>query len=87
MSEYATPAIYHAPRFFLHRLDLIQQRFLDGIGISAITALLDYNLCPLSTGRDIAMLGLIHRTVLNIGPAHFEEHFKKEREGSEKMYI
>ena len=74
--EYATPAVYHAPVFFLQRLDLIQQRFLDSIGISAVAALLEHNLCPLSTRRAISMLGLIHRTVLGKGPKQFKRFFR-----------
>ena len=38
-------------------------------------ALLDYNLAPLNSRRDIAVLGLIHRTVLGLGPAHFKSWF------------
>ena len=35
----------------------------------------NFRLAPLSTRRDIAMLGLIHRTVLHRGPVHFKEFF------------
>eukprot|EP00930_Biecheleria_cincta_P051009 TRINITY_DN36168_c0_g1_i1.p1 TRINITY_DN36168_c0_g1~~TRINITY_DN36168_c0_g1_i1.p1 ORF type:complete len:194 (-),score=20.76 TRINITY_DN36168_c0_g1_i1:48-602(-) len=73
--EYATPAIFHAPPFFLRRLDNIQNRFLEALDILPAQALEQYNLCPLSA-RDIAMLGLIHRTVLGKGPQHFPRFFK-----------
>ena len=33
------------------------------------------NLAPLNCRRDIAVLGLIHRTVLGDGPEHFREWF------------
>ena len=55
----------------LQRLDRIQDRFLEELGLSAAEALLKHNLAPLSTRRDIAMLGLIHRTVLGCGPNTF----------------
>ena len=77
--EYRTPAIYHATRKFLCRLDAVQTRFLKDIGIDEVTALVEFNLAPLCTRRDIAMLGLIHRTALGKGPQHFQDHFKRER--------
>jgi hypothetical protein len=76
--EYRTPAIYHAKREALGRLDNVQSRFLREAGIDDITALMKFNLAPLATRRDIAMLGLIHRTVLRKGPHHFREHFQRE---------
>ena len=76
--EYATPAIYHAPQFFLQRLDCIQNRFLEFLEISPADALIEYNLGPLCVRRDISMLGLIHRTVLGKGPEHFRNYFKPE---------
>ena len=33
--EYATPALYHAPRFFLQRLDAVQTNFLNEIGLTS----------------------------------------------------
>ena len=54
----------------------MQHRFLRDAGIDDLTALMQFNLAPLATRRDIAMLGLIHRTVLNKGPPHFRERFK-----------
>jgi hypothetical protein len=76
--EYRTPAIYHAIRAVLCRLDHVQSIFLREVGINEQTALLKHNLAPLSTRRDIAMLGLIHRTVLKKGPLHFRDHFVRE---------
>ena len=73
--EYRTPSVYHAWRDVLGRLDNVQQRFLRDVGISDLAALMEFNLAPLSTRRDIAMLGLIHRTVLGKGPSHFRRHF------------
>jgi hypothetical protein len=76
--EYKTPSIYHARRVDLVRLDSVQQKFLRETGVDELTALRQFSLAPLSTRRDIAMLGMIHRTVLRKGPPHFREHFKPE---------
>jgi len=71
--EYRTPAIYHACDSVVSRIDWIQDRFLKDIGVSDEEALLYCSLAPLTTRRDIAMLGLIHRTVLGQGPPHFKQ--------------
>ena len=54
----------------------MQKKFLADAGIDERAALLDFNLAPLATRRDIAMLGVIHRSVLGLGPNHFAEFFK-----------
>jgi hypothetical protein len=74
--EYRTAAVYHARRDVLERLDRVQQRFLRDCGVDEETALFNFNLAPLAVRRDIAMLGLIHRTVLGGGSQDFKEHFK-----------
>lgn len=61
--EYRTAAIYHACDTVLAPLDAFQQKFLRELCISEEDALLHFNLQPLSSRRDIAMLGLIHRCV------------------------
>ena len=71
--EYRTPAVYHATKKVLNRLDAIQTRFLKDVGVDEITALSEFNLAPLAMRRDVAMLGLIHRTVLGKGPVQFKE--------------
>jgi len=73
--EYRTPAIYHAKRDILQKLDNVQRKFLKNIGVDEATALHVFNLAPLEVRRDIAMLGLIHRTVLRKGPSHFRKLF------------
>ena len=50
--------------------------FLRDIGIDEITALVTFHLAPLATRRDIAMLGLIHRTILGKGPSQFNAFFQ-----------
>ena len=74
--EYRTPAVYHATRDILDRLDRIQTKFLQDAGVNDVTALMEFNLAPLAASRDMAMLGLIHRTVLGEGSEHFREHFQ-----------
>ena len=46
------------------------------VGCTEREALLHWNLAPLETRRDIAMLGLVHRTVLGKGPSHFRSFFR-----------
>ena len=73
--EYRAPGIYNACDSTLQKLNAVQDHYLKEIGIDARTALFDYKLAPLPTRRDIAMLGLIHRTVLGKGPEHFATFF------------
>jgi hypothetical protein len=75
--EYRTPAIYHALRKELQKVDAIQDRFLRDAGVSTEEALMHFNLAPLSMRRDIAMLGMLHRAKLGIGPPQLREVFKK----------
>ena len=70
-----TPAIYHAPAFFLQSIDRIQETFLNELGVTAFEALSEYNLAHLSSRRDISMLGLIHRVVLGKAPSQFSKFF------------
>ena len=51
----------------------MQDRFLDALGISRETALIELKLAPLQAGRDIALLGLIHRVVLGLAPPQFSD--------------
>ena len=52
----------------LQKIDFIQEKFLSDIGLTEEEALLDYNCAPLSTRRDVAVLGLLHKC--NLGEAH-----------------
>ena len=79
--EYRTPAVYHATTTALRPLDRVLQRFLRQLGISDREALLEFSLAPLSVRRDVAMLGLIHRSVLKKGPLHFAKFFVLEKLG------
>ena len=79
--EYRTPAVYHATRAVLQRLDAVQNKFLKDIGVDEVTALAEFHLAPLNVRRDIAMLGLIHRTMLGKGPPQFADFFKRQDNG------
>ena len=82
--EYRTAAIYHACTSLLQIVDRVQERFLEEIGIDDVTAFCDFNLAPLALRRDIAMLGLVHRTVLCQGPSHFQQWFYVEHNGNRR---
>ena len=73
--EYRTVAIYHACSTHLENIDKLQHRFLRELGVTAETALLSFNLAPMSTRRDIAMLGMIHRAALGKGPCQLQQLF------------
>ena len=73
--EFSTPAVYHCTAGVLEELDRVQQRFLHAVGVSPEEALLRYNLAPLQTRRDIAMLGVLHRTTLGQGTPQFAAWF------------
>ena len=45
------------------------------MGLTQEDALLQHNLASLSTRRDVALLGVVHRTVLGLGPPHFRKWF------------
>ena len=66
--EYRTPDIYHAAPSTIQPLDFVLLRFLRQLSISPLDALLHFGLAPLQTRRNIAMLGVIHRTLLGEGP-------------------
>ena len=59
----------------LYPIDRILDRFLHQLNITSMDALLHFNLAPLRTRRCIAMLAVIHRAVLGLGPDHFRAFF------------
>ena len=73
--EYRTPAVYHACSTSLAVLDRVQAQLLRELGITAEEALLDFNLAPLETRRDMAMLGLIHKICLGQAPQPLAQFF------------
>ena len=76
--EYHTPAIYHACASALQSLDSVQDSVLAAVGMNELEALLVANLAPLNVRRDVALLGVIHRTVLGRGPLHFRQFIQRE---------
>ena len=83
--EYRTSAIYHATKDVLEPVDAVQKRFLKELGLTDVSALLEFNLAPLTTRRDIAMLGVIHRAVLKKGPQQFWTLFPTTGAGERKV--
>ena len=74
--EYRTPAVYHAASTILPGIDAVQRRFLRVCCLTEEDALMFFNLAPLETRRDMAMLVLIHRTVLGCDTRHFASIFR-----------
>eukprot|EP00969_Alexandrium_andersonii_P145047 6413038-Alexandrium_andersonii.AAC.1 len=74
--EFRTAAIAHAATLVLAPLDNLQRRFLRDISISEEDALLRFRLAPLAVRRDIALLGLVHRAALGIGPLPLQQIFR-----------
>ena len=73
--EYRTAAIYHACSTSLAALETVQTKLLQAAGVTEVEALINFHLAPLSARRDMALLGLIHRTVLGKGPSQFKKFF------------
>ena len=73
--EGKTPAINHAAQSALQRVDNIQEQFMRSAGLTDIEAICGFRLAPLCSRRDMALLGVIHRTVLGLGPEQFSEYF------------
>ena len=74
--EYRTPALYHVCSTDLVELDRVLSNLLRQVGIDDVEALFEFRLAPLTCRRDIAMLGIIHRTLSGEGPPVFREHFR-----------
>ena len=73
--EWCTPAIYHATKTELARIDVFQTRFLRFLNVSWQAAFLDFNVVPLALRRHIAMLGFIHKWVLRLVPPALQNLF------------
>ena len=76
--EYRTAAVYHATDTVLEPLEQLQEGFLRRLGLTAVGALADFRLAPLSCRRDMAMLGVLHRAVLKKGPERLHKLFYVE---------
>ena len=75
--EYRTSAIYHCNAELLQQLDITLVDFLSCIGLSTVDAFMHHNLLPLDARRDVAILGLLHRTALGLGPIQFRAFFRR----------
>ena len=73
--ESGVTAYYHAAPTLLQRIDRVQDRFLHELGVSAEDAIEYYRLAPLTSRRDIGMLGLLHRIVLSEAPSQLGSLF------------
>ena len=78
--EYRTAAIYHACQHSLDALERVQSRLIQAVGMTEVEALTVCRLAPLSARRDMALLGLVHRTVLGRGPSHFITFFRADHQ-------
>ncbi|CAE8584050.1 unnamed protein product [Polarella glacialis] len=76
--EGVTSAIYHEAPSTLALLDDIQSDFLNEVGLSAEVGLLEFNLAPLSSRRDFAMLGLLHKIQLGLAPSALTKLFPRQ---------
>ena len=74
--EYRTAGIHFAFTSVLKEVDEVQTRFLRELEVTEESALMNFNLAPLSTRRDIAMLGVIHRAALREGPQQLLKFFR-----------
>ena len=70
----------------LGRLDRVQDKFLEDVGITSQDSLLQFNLAPLASRQDIAMLDLVHRALLRKGPEHFLQFLYAEGTGGGRRH-
>ena len=73
--EYRTAAIAHAATSVLNELDVTMDRFLHSVSLTDIEALMHFRLAPLSVRRDIAILGILHRSAIGEGPPALQQFF------------
>ena len=74
--ESSTPGLYHAAPSVLDRVDRVQRRFLRETDQSELLALQNFRLAPLSSRRDMAMLGVLHKVVLGKAPVQLGTLFQ-----------
>ena len=66
--EYRTAGLHFASTSALKEIDDAQSRFLRQLEVSEEFAFAHFNLAPLNVRCDISILGIIHRSSLNLGP-------------------
>ena len=79
--EMFTPAIHHANEYSLSSIDGVQLAFLEELDVPQDVAFLEFNLAPLASRRDIAMLGMLHKIVLGIAPKSLAALFPADGAG------
>ena len=75
--EYRTVALYHASDSVLKPLGDSHRRFLHDIGMNELTALNAFHLAPLGCRRDMAMLGMTHRSAMGKSPLQLQNSFRR----------
>ena len=73
--EYRTAGIHFASTSVLREIDDVQTRYIRQLNLSEEAAFMHFNLAPLETRRDIAILGVIHRAALREGPPQLWKFF------------
>ena len=68
---------YHAADSILEPIETLQGHFLKEMGVTRENAFKDYNLLPLSTRRDIGMLGLIFKSVHGLAHDDLQQLFPR----------
>ena len=71
--EYQNGAIFHASAHHLQKIERVQDKFLEELGLDTQKAFLDYNFAPLDVRRNIGILGLLHKRVLGLSHPIFQE--------------
>ena len=78
--EGKTSAIYHTASSLRLRVHKIQTHFIKCAGVTEVDALCKFRLAPLSARCDMAMLAIIHRSIIGCG-----EGSLKNNEGLRKL--
>ena len=65
-------AIFHASRYLLEKLNSCQRNFLKKLDMNEEAAFLDFNFAPPSLRRDIGILGMLHKRILELGHPIFD---------------
>ena len=73
--ESYTPAIFHAAPSVLHKIDRVKSKLLERIHVSPSQAFAKYNLAPLATWREIAMLGVLYKVARDTAPTELKRLF------------
>ena len=74
--EYKTAVVYFASTSVLRDLGDVLTRFIRQLELTEESALMSFNLAPLATRRDIAILGIIHPAALRQSPPQLWKFFR-----------